>query len=1151
MKTIDQIKSLCPEQSQGSVVTIDGDLWYKIENYNSIPDFFMTITSSSDIWNFIWSSGALSAGRKDAGFAIFPYYTCDKIDDFKDNAGPFSAIKVKANGANSQAGDSNGADGKEATFYWEPFAKAPSFKVKRNLYKNSAGSHIVFEEINEELNLTFKQEWTSSAKYGLVRIARIINNAKEAQTVQILDGCRNIMPACANVDLQNNSSVLLDAYKKSDLDLESGLAMFSLSSVLTDRAEPSEALWANTCWFSLDAPVYLDHEVEKLFATDDSLNGKFEQTKVCKGKGASCDIIKTFNLNAGQEESWYQVFDTKLELSRIQDLKKKLSDRAAITADLKQDIKDGQDLLNKYIADADGIQNTNDAITCIHHKANVMFNIMRGGVFVENNTIHSADFIKFITTRNTNQLEAAKAICTNDTVSYKELGDNIKRTGNDQLYRLYLEYLPLSFSRRHGDPSRPWNKFSINLRDSLGNPILNYEGNWRDIFQNWEALALSYPVYTIGMISKFVNATSCDGFNPYRITRSGLDWEVPEPDNPWSNIGYWNDHQIIYLCKLLELQNQINPDALKALFNKELFTTANIPYHIKAYADVEKNPRDTIVFDYKLNDTIVADQKKYGTDAKLMNKNGNPYLVTLTAKLLQLVLTKLANFVPGGGIWLNTQRPEWNDANNALAGYGLSMVTTSYLYRMLTFLKDIYSASDDAAFAIPKTEKVFFDELLSIYSRTKAEDTMSESSRAEFTRACGTAFEKERKAFYKDYSLLAKKASLKKEELLSAIDVFLSHLEYSIKQNKKDNGLYHSYNTLAINKDGMKVNYLQEMLEGQVAVLSSKLLSAKEVCELYNALKNSGMYEKRQHSYMLYPTKELPDFLKKNIVSKAEAVRIPLLKAELDKNFTAPDSSCIVYNDAIDSSICHFNPDFRNAEYLLNTLASVTGSTNSASSNTTAQLSADDKEKILALYEATFHHSSFTGRSGTFYAYEGLGSIYWHMVSKLLLAMQENFESAADGSAEKAELAKAYYEVRNGLGFNKTPELYGAFPTDPYSHTPSGQGAKQPGMTGQVKEEVITRFGELGIKIADGKLCFKPDLLCKKEFAPDGTLHFTRFAVPFTYKLNSSIDSCKVTVDGTSFENEISKETSEKLFAREGAVKEVVVEVPEKMLKEF
>ena len=32
------------------------------------------------------------------------------------------------------------------------------------------------------------------------------------------------------------------------------------------------------------------------------------------------------------------------------------------------------------------------------------------------------------------------------------------------------------------------------------------------------------------------------------------------------------------------------------------------------------------------------------------------------------LLAKLSNFVPDGGIWMNTQRPEWNDANNALGG---------------------------------------------------------------------------------------------------------------------------------------------------------------------------------------------------------------------------------------------------------------------------------------------------------------------------------------------------------------------------------------------------------------------------------------------------------------------------------------------------
>ena len=65
---------------------------------------------------------------------------------------------------------------------------------------------------------------------------------------------------------------------------------------------------------------------------------------------------------------------------------------------------------------------------------------------------------------------------------------------------------------------------------------------------------------------------------------------------------------------------------------------------------------------------------------------------------------------------------------------------------------------------------------------------------------------------------------------------------------------------------------------------------------------------------------------------------------------------------------------------------------------------------------------------------------------------------------------------------HKPPTLYGAFPTDPYSHTPEGKGAQQPGMTGQVKEDIISRFGELGVFVEDGTLLFDPCMLRKEEF---------------------------------------------------------------------
>ena len=64
---------------EGNFVFLDGEEFYKIENFDLMDDFFMTITSSSDVWNFLWAQGGISAGRKNCDYAIFPYYTSDKI----------------------------------------------------------------------------------------------------------------------------------------------------------------------------------------------------------------------------------------------------------------------------------------------------------------------------------------------------------------------------------------------------------------------------------------------------------------------------------------------------------------------------------------------------------------------------------------------------------------------------------------------------------------------------------------------------------------------------------------------------------------------------------------------------------------------------------------------------------------------------------------------------------------------------------------------------------------------------------------------------------------------------------------------------------------------------------------------------------------
>ena len=47
-------------------------------------------------------------------------------------------------------------------------------------------------------------------------------------------------------------------------------------------------------------------------------------------------------------------------------------------------------------------------------------------------------------------------------------------------------------------------------------------------------------------------------------------------------------------------------------------------------------------------------------------------------------------------------------------------------------------------------------------------------------------------------------------------------------------------------------------------------------------------------------------------------------------------------------------------------------------------------------------------------------------------------------------------------------------------------------MTGQVKEDILCRFGELGISIAQGSISFQPSLLKKEEFIETaGTFAYT------------------------------------------------------------
>jgi hypothetical protein len=1129
----------------GEYVEIENDTYYKISNNDAMRPFFMSIVSDSNHWMFLSSNGGITAGRKDSDMALFPYYTDDKITESAEVTGSKTLVQVHLS---------------DRTILWEPFSENQKgvYNTRRNLYKNKFGNKIIFEEVNLDLGLIFRYQWNSSNEYGFVRKSTFVNNSDEEVQLTLLDGIQNILPYGISTALQNSRSNLVDAYKKNELEAKIGLGIYALSAIIVDKSEPSEALKSTIAWsLGLEDCSYL---ISSRQISSFRKGLPIEQEVDIKAEKSAYFVHAELKLEGKKEKSWLIVANVNQGPSDVAHISNLLGTEKDLIQEIHADIDLGTKNLKELTAAADGFQASADELRTTRHFANVMFNIMRGGIFDNNYQIEAQDFKTYLANANKEVFKRNESLLKqlSEVFSLSQLQALTLENKDSDFKRLCIEYMPLKFSRRHGDPSRPWNKFSINTKsEEDGSKVLDYEGNWRDIFQNWEALAHSYPEFMESMIFKFLNASTFDGYNPYRVTKGGFDWEVIEPEDPFSFIGYWGDHQIVYLLKFLEFSEDYYPNKLASYFNDDVFVYANVPYKIKGYSDILKNPKDTIVFDDKLDHILHIRNKELGADGLLLlNQNKEICKVNFIEKLLATALAKCSNFIPEAGIWLNTQRPEWNDANNALVGNGVSMVTLFYLRRFLNFIKKLTEKSTFEEVAISKELLIFFREINAtlVGSAGLLSGKISDKDRKTIVDDLGKAGGTFRNTIYQE-GFSGKKNMLGKSELLAFFDLMTNYLDHSIKANRRTDNLYHSYNLMSVENDKeISISYLTEMLEGQVAVLASDSISAKEALRVLDALKKSRLYRKDQSSYILYPNKQLSRFVDKNNIPSDR-----IKKSELALQLMKDGNIKIVEQDI--QGTYHFNGSFNNANSLKDALAKLP--------EQYQLLVAKDKQLLLDIFEEIFDHKSFTGRSGTFFGYEGLGSIYWHMVSKLLLAAQECCLKAIENNESSdvvIGLKNHYYEINEGIGVHKSPKLYGAFPTDPYSHTPAGKGAQQPGMTGQVKEDILSRFGELGIGVQEGKLSFNPRLLTKAEFfkqasrlnyfdinrnenelkLPENSFAFTYCQIPIIYELSKQSGLEIFYNNGTSAkfkESELDESLSKQIFERQDTVKLIKVAI--------
>ncbi|MCM2373100.1 hypothetical protein [Aporhodopirellula aestuarii] len=1133
----------------GQYVSMDNTIWYKIVNSHRMSSFFLTAISSGDHWMFVSSRGALTAGRQNPDSAMFPYYSADKIVDTAGCTGPKTFVRLLQDDGTS--------------VLWEPFSAANSLAsdCSQNLYKNWFGSRILFEEINHSLKLAFRYSWTFGEKFGFIRSCELVNLDDRPVQVELTDGLENLLPSGVGKDFQLRYSNLADAYKKSERLSDSSLGIFYLSSIPTDRAEPSEGLLATVAWqHGLDDPTVAISSVQVEEVRRG--NGLTAESDI-RGKRGAYFISKTLELPSLEPLRWKVIADVNYDHCDVIELHENIVGQNNVASQIEQDITAMEDNLLRIVSASDGRQVGDDRLRAQRHQSNVLFNVMRGGIPANGYRINVVDFCEHVRKANHGVAQRCENIlsCLPDTLTMDELQQQVAVTEDADLIRITSEYLPLRFSRRHGDPTRPWNKFSIDLRAEDGTENLSYQGNWRDIFQNWEALSVAYPYFTINMILRFVNASTADGYNPYRITKDGFDWEVPDPDDPWANIGYWGDHQIVYLLRLLQRGQAMTPNRLDECLSGQRCAYANIPYRIRSHEAICRDPQDTIDFDSAGAAEIAQRVERIGGDGKLLwSVNDETVRVNLVEKLLVPALAKLSGFVPEGGIWLNTQRPEWNDANNALVGRGMSVVTACHLRRYLTFLIDWFSSGRDSipeSVLISQSVYQFADRIKQVLGdhADAFDGAINDSRRRQILDELAMAGSDYREGLY-DRGIGDHAQEVSLSWLVDLFGRAVRMIDHTIRANRRDDGMYHSYNLLHLEPQIAPISHLYEMLEGQVAVLSSGLLSGSEVVDVLDALRRSKIYREDQQSYMLYPNRQLPRFLNKNLLPQKDAMRSRLLK-----KLTSENENSIVRQDV--HGDFHFHGKFRNVADLNSSLDRL------QSRAEYHELVCLERDLLNELFEKTFGHHQFTGRSGTFFGYEGLGSIYWHMVSKLALAVMEHCVNVHEDPEHRdstmlRRLHTHYREIRDGIGLTKTPLHYGAFPSDPYSHTPEGGGVQQPGMTGQVKEDILSRWDEIGIRIDGGQLRFEPVFFEATEFLksesvldyfdvhghrqqlpiPVGCFAFTLCQVPIVYRRNKLQQVVVHRVGDESIIRDdlvLLPSETDALFARRGEIRQIEV----------
>lgn len=737
--------------------------------------------------------------------------------------------------------------------YREPFARRGADSVQE-MHIGRAELEIVAKsgEI-EAYALYFGLPGERTA--ALIRVLTVRNISASPVKVEILDGMPEIVPFGINQDTLKNMTQLATAWMRTE-DEYKGIACFRLRASMEDTARVTEVKGCNFClgWNGSGELLHPIVDQRLVFGEDTSLSlpetfvntnisTLTEKKQTTENAFPCCFLPEKTVIEAGGEIKIYSIYGQTEDKETVEALSEKVTGPEWFE-EKRRETEGLADALTSAVC-----TKTADPVFDGYCRQTYLDNLLRGGVpyFFE---------------------------------------DNGKRVP------FYL------YSRKHGDPEREYNYFSLG-----GEYFAQGNGNFRDVNQNRRCDVLFAPELGDTNIRTFYELIQPDGYNPlvltaekYSLPREAVDGmleKVPQKHREaasklmsesftpgavameaekWGfskeeamsfatdlvcssnseleadfSEGYWCDHWT-YNLDLIESYLSVYPERERELIfgnadYRWYAPRAKVNPRARRYRMTEKGLRQ-----YNALTELQEPDRKWATVS-----DGTEARSPLIEKLLLLCSVKTATLDAAGmGIEMEGGKPGWYDALNGLPGLlGSSMAETCELLRLVRFTSGVLERYGEDVGDIG-----LYDEIAELIEGVTRIIGGTDGAFARWDKL-NILKERYREKTAKGFN--GSRKSISPNKLTAALSVIEKALEGGIKKAAEyGNGImptYFTYETDEITDtpEGpmpkkLTPEPLPAFLEGPVHLLKLPL-TLEEKKAVTDRIRNSGLYDKELKMY--------------------------------------------------------------------------------------------------------------------------------------------------------------------------------------------------------------------------------------------------------------------------------------------------------------